>query len=155
MHASLSDIGARLAARHANAGTDVTAGGAGDGVEVDCAYVDRRGFASMKAVIVYTATLSAGETLSIAANLQDDADGVGVGADYGTALANTVVATGGAGGSTETGVVELDVDLRGAKQFTRLQFTPDLSAANTDTAEIAAVYVLGGSADDPVTATVV
>ena len=155
MHASMNDAVARLAARYAADGVDIVAGGAGDNTEVDCAYVDRRGFASLKAVIAYTATLQAGETLKIAANLQDDADGVGVGTDFGDALASATVATGPSGGGTRTGVIELDFDLSGANRYARLQFTPNLSASGTDVAELSAVYILAGAIDDPVTASIV
>ena len=155
MHASMNDAVARLAARYATEGVDIVAGESGDNTEVDCAYVDRRGFASLKAVIAYTATLQAGETLKIAANLQDDADGVGVGTDFGDALASTTVATGPSGGGTRTGVIELDFDLSGANRYARLQFTPNLSASATDVAELSAVYILAGATDDPVTASVV
>lgn len=155
MHASMNDAVARIAARYATEGVDIVAGGAGDNTEVDRAYVDRRGFASLKAVIAYTATLQAGETLKIAANLQDDADGAGAGTDFGDALASTTVATGPGGGGTRTGVIELDFDLSGANRYTRLQFTPNLSASGTDVAELSAVYILAGATDDPVTASVV
>ena len=155
MHASMNDAVARIAARYAAEGVDILAGGAGDNTEVDCAYVDRRAFASLKAVIAYTATLQAGETLKIAANLQDDADGAGVGTDFGDALASTTVATGPGGGGTRTGVIELDFDLTGANRYTRLQFTPNLSASGTDVAELSAIYILAGATDDPVTASVI
>jgi len=155
MHASMNDAVARIAARYATEGVDIVAGGAGDNTEVDRAYVDRRGFASLKAVIAYTATLQAGETLKIAANLQDDADGAGVGTDFGDALASATVATGPGGGGTRTGVIELDFDLSGANRYTRLQFTPNLSASGTDVAELSAVYILAGATDDPVSASVV
>lgn len=159
MHASMNDAGALLAARYAVAGVDVTAGGSGDNTEVDGAWIDRQGFNNLKVVVAYTATLAAGATIAIAANLQDASDSAGTGdADYGTALASTVQATGDAGspgGSTETGVVELDFDLSGADRYVRIQFTPNLSASGTDTAELAAVYVLAGSNENPVTATAV
>jgi len=156
MHAAMSDIGALLAARYASAGVDVTAAGSGDATEVDGAWIDRRNYTSMKAVIVYTTTLQSGETLSVAANLQDASDSSGTGAaDFGDALTSTVQATGESGGSTETGVVELDFDLSAADRYVRLQFTPDLSASGTDTAELAAVYIIGGSNENPVTSTAV
>lgn len=156
MHYSSTDAMANVAARLGSAGTDVTAGGAGDATEVNGAYVDRQDFYSVKVVIAYTATLAAGATLSIAANLQDATDSSGTGvADFGDAYASTVVATGGVGGSTETGVVELDFNLLTADQYIRGQFTPDLSAATTDTAELSMVYILGGAVENPVTASVV
>ena len=130
-----------------------TAGGAGDATEVDCAWVDRiidaaaeGGMAmSAKLVISFTATLAEGETLSFAAQMQDAtaSDGTGV-ADYEDAVASAVAATGDSGGSTETGTVEIDVDLSHANQFVRSQVTPDLSAGATDTAEWSACLVFFG-----------
>jgi hypothetical protein len=157
MHYMSTDVGSCLAARYATAGVDITAGAsASDGVEVNGEWIDRQGFNSVKVVIVYTTTLAATKTLSIAANLQDATDSSGSGAnDFGTAYSSTVVATGESGGTTEKGVVEFDFNLLTADRYIRIQFTPDLSAANTDTAEIAAVYVLGGGVENPVTASVV
>ena len=63
--------------------------------------------------------------------------------------------TGPSGGGTRTGVIELDFDLSGADRYTRLQFTPNLSASATDVAELSAVYILAGATGDPVTASVV
>ena len=156
MHASMQDAGALIATRFGVAGVSVTAGGSGDDTEVNGAWIDRLGFSSLKVTIGYTATLGATETLSVAANLQDASDGSGTGAaDFGDALASTVQATGATGGSTETGVVELDVDLSAADRFVRAQFTPDLSRANTDTAILYVNYALAGSTENPVTATAV
>lgn len=151
MHMNAQGIAETLAARFAGIAS-ATAGGTGDATEKDCAYIDRQGFSSLKVVIAYSATLAATKTLSVAANLQDATSSAGAGvADYGSAMASAVVATGGTGGSTETGVVELDFDISGADQYVRLQFTPDLSATGTDTATISAVYILGGAQVQPVT----
>lgn len=156
MHASMQNAGALIAARYASAGVDVTAGGSGDNTEVNGAWIDRRGFSSLKVVICYTATLAQSATLSFAANLQDASDSSGTGvADYGDALATTAVSTGGTGGSTNTGVVELDFDLTGCDRYVRIQYTPNLSASGTDVAEMGAVYVLAGATDNPVTASLV
>lgn len=156
MHMTRNDVGACLKAAFGGAAS-ATAGGSGDNTEVDGAWVDTRGYGSLKVVIGYTAALGATETLSIAANLQDasednqgDADDV-----TGTAYAATEVAVGGAGGSTETGVVEMDFDVDSTKRWVRVQFTPDLSASGADTAIVSAVYVLGGSDENPITATVI
>lgn len=142
------DIGAILTSA-ASGAVSATAAGAGDNTEVDGPYVDRQNHLSAKLIIHYKAVLQQGETLSIAANIQDDADGAGAGADFGDALANAVVATGGAGGSVEEGTVELDVDLSGAKQYIRAQVTPDLSASGTDTAIVTATFVLGPKDETP------
>lgn len=134
----------------------VTAGGSGDATEVNGAWVSRKaskGIAgSMKVIVSYTATLAAGATLTFAGNMQDATaiDGTGA-ADYGDAVAAVTVATGGAGGSTETGTFELDVDLGAAREFVRAQITPNLSAANTDTAAWSIQYVFFGDQRQPST----
>ncbi len=152
MHMNAQGIAETLAARFAAIST-ATAGGTGDATEVDGAYIDRQGFSSLKVVIAYKAVLAQAKTLSIAANLQDATSSAGAGvADYGEAMASAVVATGDTGGSTETGVVELDFDISGADRYVRVQYTPDLNASGTDTASLSAVYVLGGAQVQPVTA---
>lgn len=152
MHMNAQGLAELLAGRYAAIST-ATAGGTGDATEVDGAYIDRQGFDSLKVIIAYKATLAEAKTLSIAANLQDATSSVGAGvADYGDAMASAVVATGDTGGSTETGVVELDFDISGANQYVRVQYTPNLNASATDTATLAAVYILGGAQVQPVTA---
>lgn len=137
-----------------------TAAGSGDATEVDSGFQSCKGFATAALVVSYKAVLAQDETLSIAANVQDASDAGGTGAaDYGAVLASAVVATGGTGGSTEYGSVVLDIDLLGgtqgaadgtcADEFLQGQFTPDLSASATDTAELAAVIVLAGADADP------
>nr|WP_295828293.1 hypothetical protein [uncultured Azospirillum sp.] len=156
MHASMQNAAALIAARYGVAGVDVTAGGSGDATEVNCAWVDRLGFASLKAVVTYTATLAAAATLTFAGNLQDASDSGGTGADdYGPALPATVVATGPGGGGTVTGVAELDFDLSGTNRYVRLQVTPNLSAANTDVCEFGVTYILAGATENPVSGTLV
>lgn len=87
---------------------------------------------SAKLIVNYTATLAAGETLSLAGNFQDALDGSGTGAaDYGSVVAATVIATGDSGGSTEVGTAEIDVDLSGAREFIRSQVTVSSSASGT------------------------
>lgn len=137
-----------------------TAAGSGDATEVDGDFQSIKGFASGALVVSYVAVLAQDETLSIACNVQDADDASGTGAaDYGDLFENAVVATGGTGGSTERGVVVLDVDFLGgtqgdadgscAREFMGGQFTPDLSAAGTDTAEVAAILILGGADVNP------
>jgi len=143
------NIGGLIKSLASGAATAVAAG-AGDATEDSGAYVDRQGYLSAKLVITFEAVLQATETLSIAANAQDATDSSGTGvADFGTAFANTVVATGGAGGSTERGTVEIDLDLNTANQYLRAQFTPDLSAGATDTAIITSTFILGGADELP------
>ena len=138
----------------------VTAAGTGDATEVDSGFQSVKGYQTVAVVISYKAVLAQDETLSIAANVQDASDASGTGAaDWGASLANAVVATGGTGGSTEYGSVVLDIDLLGgtqagadgtcADEFLQCQWTPDLSASGTDTAEISAVMVVAGADEDP------
>jgi hypothetical protein len=146
----MRDIGAYILAVFADFVPNIVAAAGGDNTESSGVYIDRQDYNSAKVVITYEAVLGEDETLSVAANVQDASDSSGTGvADYGDALANAVVATGGSGGSTEQGTVVLDVNLDEAKQFIRTQFTPDLSAANTDTAEISVTVILGGAVEIP------
>lgn len=130
--------------------TSVTAGGGGDGAEVDGAWISRQDFESLSVLLPFETTLGATETLSIALNLQhaDDSSGTGV-EDFGDAVANAVQATGAGGGSTETGVVKADFDLTEAKEFVRVQYTPTMSAGTTDTADIMSLLILGGAVELP------
>lgn len=133
----------------------------GDNTEVDCDWVRRVDvtdgaeagmFMSAKLVITYTAALGADDTLSFGVQFQDATSAAGAGdEDYGDAVAKTVVATGDSGGSTETGTVEIDIDLSGAREYVRSQITPDLSAGSADTAEWSAVLVLFGPSRQPTT----
>ena len=150
----MKDIGARL--RTFNGGiANATAGGSGDNTELDGVWVDRSAYESAKLVLHYRATLAANATLTIAANAQDASSSGGAGAaDFGTAMPVTTVATGPAGGGTVSGTVELDFNLDTAKQFVRAQFTPNLSAANTDTCTVTAVWVFGGARRQPISARV-
>ena len=149
-----TDIGAYIAGRFQNIVAAVAAG-AGDAVEMDGVFVDGRSYHSAKLIVAFEAVLAAAATLSIAANLQHADDLAGTNAeDFGPAFANAIVATGAGGGSTERGVVELNVNLIGDlvssnvavfRGFLQGQATPDLSAGSVDTADIAMVLVLGGA----------
>lgn len=148
--ATQRNIGAFIEAKNAILGNQVVAGAAGDGLEQDGYWNDRSRRLSGVLVITYVAVLAQDETLSIGGNLQDATDAAGTGAaDYGDALASAVVATGDTGGSTEIGTVEIDVDLSGAREFVRGQFTPTLSAASIDTVDLAAVLILSGGDQYP------
>jgi len=156
----IKDVGASLKGVLARIPEVIVAAAGNDNVEIDGPRVDRRQvggdgdvgrlYLSGKVLIEFSAALDAAETLSIAANLQDSADG-SVFADLVPAqeLALAVVATGGAGGTTEQGVAELDVDLTGARRFIRLQSTADLSRGATDTVAIGASFALGGADELP------
>lgn len=144
------DFGAYMKPVRAGAEVDVTAAGSGDATEVDGAWIDTKGYESLEFILSYTATLQADETMTFAANVQDaDTIGGSGAADVATthlsAMAATTVATGDSGGSTETGVHSIGIDLTMCKRFVRVQWTPNLSASGTDTAKIGSLYVLGGA----------
>ncbi len=138
----------------------VTAGGAGDNTEANGEWVDRKdltdGIAmSAKLVFVLEATLAAAANMTLLANFQDATDASGTGAaDYGTPFPVTTVLASTPGGTVFT-VVEIDVNLSSAREFVRIQFTPNLSAANTDTARCAAVWLFGGAQRGPTSNTVI
>ena len=52
---------------------------------------------------------------------------------------------GPTGGGTVTGTFEVDLNISAAGQYVRAKFTPDLSAADTDTAALSGVLVFGGT----------
>lgn len=150
MTTQIRSIGDLIAVRRAAANTAATAGGSGDNTAVTGAIIDRAEIGSPQSAVLaipYTATLAAGETLSIgysvqegnAANLSDAAV---------LAAADPVVVATGAG--TVTGTFEVNVPLAGAGRYVRANLTPDLSASGTDTAALSAVLVFGGSDRLPV-----
>lgn len=142
------NVGEVIDIARAAANTAVTAGGAGDNQAVTGVVVDLAALGqpqSCAIAIPFTATLGQGETLSIAHTLQHGtAANLSDAATY-QSRAATVVATGPTGGGTVSGVVKVNVPLRGARRYVRLNFTPDLSRANTDTAALSAVMVFGGA----------
>lgn len=148
-----TDIGAWITTR-AVEGASVTAGGGGDGAEVSGQWIDRMGFHSLVFFVLFEATLGDGDTLSLAANLRTATSDAGAGAaDYGDAVADAVVATGGSGGSTEYGKIEQPVNLvhEDAERYVQVQFTPTFSAASADTGIFFAGLTLGGADRLPAT----
>jgi hypothetical protein len=141
-------IGDKISVARAAANTAVTAGGAGDNTLVTGVIIDRAAHGwpeSMKVAIPFTATLAAAATLTLGGVVQTGPDSALATVETHQTIAAAVVATGPGGGGTVTGVLEADVSLRGAERYVRLNFTPDLSAANTDTAALSAVLVFGGA----------
>ena len=154
------DMGAGIVAANGLDPNIVVAGSGADGVAQNGNIIDRldtalfgdpaRIFLSAKIVIVVTAVLAATETATIELKAQDGSDsGLSDAADYGTAPADLVL-TGGAGGSTERAVLEMDLELGAAKQYVRAVVTPTLSAGATDTAAIAVAWAFGGGDELPV-----
>lgn len=134
-----------------------TAGGSGDNTEVNGAWLDRNDaiaglMMSAKLGISFTTTLGIGQTLAFDVQVQHASDIAGSdAADYGPAVTGILAANGASGGATVAEVAELDVGLEGAKRFVRFQITPQLSAANTDTANWSAVVAWFGGRKQPIT----
>lgn len=126
----------------------VTAGGAGNATLVVGLVIDRSVKSyplSASFAFRYKAVLAAAATISISASVETAADSAfATGTTVLATLANTVIDTGATGGSTQRGILRFPVDFAGAQQYVRVKFTPTLSAANTDTAELAVVAILGG-----------
>lgn len=141
------DILSLVSPRTAAALTSIVAGGGADNVAITGVAIDRaaRGLPRTAALtFAFTAVLAAGATLTLkGVTIQHSADGA-TWTDYSAYADPGVVATGPAGGGTVTGQVTIGLRMSGAMQFVRFVFTPDLSAANTDTAIVAAVAVLAG-----------
>lgn len=148
MTTELRSIGDKIAVRRAAANTAITAGGGGDNTAVSGVIHDRAALGNALSAVLaipFTATLGAGNTLTISGVIQEgDAANLSDAATLQT-IAATVVATGPSGGGTVTGTFEVDVPLAGAGRYVRANFTPDLDRANTDTAALSAVLVFGGA----------
>lgn len=110
--------------------------------------IDRLGYNSAKLIISANATLGATETLDFDVELSQSEDD----STYTTPVASYTAETlleGGAGGSTESGILELDIDLSSYDRYLKIGITGDLSASDTDTADWQAVLILGGATEVP------
>ena len=151
-----TDVGSRIKGFQANAQATaagvavvLTAGATEDGVKVTGTTLDRATpggvrYDSTALEVSGLATLAQDETLSFAVEYQDSADG----STWNTAVAlqaSTVAATGGTGGSNETVMVELDLDMSDLERYVRFNVTPAMSAASADTAVWSACAVFGGA----------
>lgn len=132
------------------------AGGTGDATKITGASIDRAGAGNAQMYQSAVVTLAAHAVLGASANLQcaleyqTSADA----SSWDTAVvmyAATAILTDGGSGGAQTGQKQVGLDLSGLKRYVRFNPTPDLSAANTDTAEVAVVAVLGGGNALPAT----
>ncbi len=136
----------------ASAHTTATAGGAGNNVAVTGLTIDRIALnvpLSAAFGIAYEAVLGASNTLSInAVTVAHSPDGT-TWTTFSTPVAPGVVATGPTGGGTVRGVVRVGADLTSAYRYVRFNWTPDLSAASTDTVAALAHATFAGTAHVP------
>lgn len=125
--------------------SDATAGSTGDATKVTSVEIDHAGYDSALIIVQGTTTLAATETLSITLATTESATSGGSFTAKET-LANAVaIATGEAGGSTEAGYVAYPIDIAGYDRYFKVELTPDLSAANTDTANLVFSLILCNS----------
>ena len=140
-------IGDIASVRRAAANTAVTAGGAGDNTLVTGVIIDRAALGWPQSAIFavpFTTTLAAAASLSLAYTVQEgDASNLSDAATLQSATSAVIASS--VGGGTVTGTFEVNVPLIGAGRYVRVNWTPDLSAANTDTAALSAVLVFGGA----------
>lgn len=143
------DVKSLVLPKLATAFTAATAGGSGDDTAITGVTIDRFATSGIplnaQVVILWTATLAATKTLTLkTVKVQDSADNSNW-TDFATFANPGVVATGPGGGGTVSGVTEIPgVDLSSARRYVRLVFTPDLNAANTDTATVVGMFNLAG-----------
>jgi hypothetical protein len=133
----------------AAAGGRLLAGGTGDNTEIVGPAINLGALAARPASVVFEvfgrAVLAATATLVITAEVEQSVDGTTWSTTDLVPSAVVLTLTGGAGGSTEIGVGRMGADLiADGANFIRIKMTPNLSAANTDTAEVTAVAVFSG-----------
>lgn len=148
MTTQIRAIGDLVAVRRASANAAATAGGTGDATETVGVIIDRAAIGWPQSCVVaipFSATLGAAATLSIAWDVDTGENSALSDADVLESADAAVVATGPSGGGTVTGELTANVSLAGAGRYLRLNFTPNLSAANTDVAALSSVIVFGGS----------
>ena len=144
-----ANIGSLGALKRLSAAASATAASTGDSTTTTGATIDRAAFSSggmpSSGVfgVVWDTTLATDKTLSVGYAVQDSADGTNW-SDYLTAT-YAVVATGSTAASALSGVLEVNVDLRSARRYVRLNSAVDLSATQTDTAVSRSVGFFAGS----------
>ena len=150
---AVKDIKSQLLAVFALASTSLTAGGSGDNTEVVGSTINLGTLAKRPTSVVFDipcrAVLAAGKKLTVVGRIQESVDG-----STWTNVANdatllTLLDSGS--GSTLTGVARIGLDLQRINcNYVRVRATPDLDAANTDTAVMGAgVANFSGLDSDP------
>lgn len=145
--------------RRAAAYLTITAAAGQDGQAQTGVIVDRAGTDYSQFLVLavpYTTTLAEGKKLFLKSVLVESSAASDMsGATTLITLedsSGTAVATGGTGGSTETGVKCYSVPLGPAARYIRAKYTPDLDATGTDTAGIGGLlFVFDPPRDCPTT----
>lgn len=148
MTVEIRSIGDKIAVKRAAPVTRLTAGGTGDNTKITGVIFDRAALGWPKSMVLHysaTAVLAAAATLSLTREvLSSQASNMGSPETLSSATA-AVVATGGGGGTTEHVDIEQNISLEGAGRYIQVNPTPDLSAANTDVAQLAVTIAFGGA----------
>jgi hypothetical protein len=138
------------APENASAPTVITAAGTGDNTAVTGQTIDTyaSGQRGESGVLIIGAhcKLTATKVLTVAAELQESADG----SAWDTAEALYAATTVVSGTGQQFDEKETHVKLKGRKRYIRFNFTPNLTAGATDTADIVALFVMGGCRRTPV-----
>ncbi len=121
----------------------IVAGAAGDNTPLETPWFHRPDFMSCSGVVCGTTTLAAAQRLDLKdVAIEHAIDAAGTGASRYQLLSDLSLVATGAG--TVEFAQQWGADLSGAKLYVRLVATPDLSRANTDTAVLTAVLIMGG-----------
>jgi hypothetical protein len=156
MTAIFTDVGAFIGADCAVVAEVITAGAGNDGVEVDGPTIDRFGFSdrgmSGSFVIPFKTVMATLETLTVATQIQDSANGSSW-ADFNGPVAlsgaKSTVFGGLAGAQTLYKCHKHDIDLRMARRYLRVQTTLTLSAVGVDTVAYGGALLVGGQQQLP------
>lgn len=134
--------------------TVATAAGTGDATEQAGAIIDLNALGNpgwMKVVLTAESVLQAAKTLKVASDVDHGADsGLSDTAVFDAGVTVALLGTGPSGGGTVIGQAEYEVNLSGAKQYLRVNCTPELDASGTDTCILACSAIFGGFANIPV-----
>jgi hypothetical protein len=153
-----NNVGAYITSELALDNTTVGAGVGGSGTPVNGNDYDRFGVRNMhlsgKLQIGYKFTGASGHSASINWAIRDSADDSSyANADIGQPSlhppSGVSTITANNDGSAVRGVIEVDVDLIGARQYLRPVITPTLSHSGVDTLQLSAMWALGGGDEMP------
>lgn len=134
------------------AGTEpliLTDGQPEDNAKVTSSAIDRMGYDSAVLIVPATAHCANTKTLSFAVGILESEDNSVWGAEA-VLQAPTALITGDVGGLIKTGLLHIDIDLRSRKRYFKITLTPATNNGG-DTANFAAVVILGGKESLPAT----
>lgn len=140
------ELGSSVTSVLALAPNTVTAGGGSDNIAQNGPAISRLGYYAAVLACPIRSVLAAGANVVVNAKIQSRSGG----GSWSDLIAASPVTLSSVGGGTVDGILELNAPLDAAGDEIRAVVTPNLSAANTDTATLGAVLVLGESSEGPV-----